>query len=223
MASREKLKREAREAREAKENELAGQRQRKQRLLFSGVLVIFLLAGGAIGLLAWGGKKGEDTLPGSKLGQSEFHQLAQRAGCFYRADKPGPRTHTVERVKYPTNPPHSGPHHPDPASDGEYRAGGSPPAEKWVHTLEHGRIIFQYRKGAKPETVQRLRALYREELKGTPEYHKVLMENNTGMRAEVGALAWAHTLTCQRLTPAAEQVLRAFALRRVDKAPELIP
>jgi hypothetical protein len=127
--------------------------------------------------------------------------------------------HTVGRVRYRTNPPTSGHHHPEPAADGIYPPGKSPQVEKTVHTLEHGRIIVQYRPGASPEVVRRLENLVEE----NDGYHAVLMENQTGMRAAVAATAWGRSITCQRFDDAVLDELRAFREAYTDKAPEFVP
>ena len=47
-----------------------------------------------------------------------------------------------------------------------------------VHTLEHGRVNLQYKKGTPASTVSRLEALVAEQNEG---YHMLLYENTTDM------------------------------------------
>ena len=49
-----------------------------------------------------------------------------------------------------------------------------------VHTLEHGRINVQYKKGTPAADVAKLEALLAEQNEG---YHMLLFENTTGMDA----------------------------------------
>ena len=46
-----------------------------------------------------------------------------------------------------------------------------------MHTLEHGRINVQYKKGTPAATVEQLEALLAEQNEG---YHMLLYENTTG-------------------------------------------
>ena len=51
----------------------------------------------------------------------------------------------------------------------------------------------------------------------------VLMQNNSGMRPQVAAVAWRHSMTCDEFTPAALDAFRTFREALVDKAPEQVP
>ena len=62
-----------------------------------------------------------------------------------------------------------------------------------VHTLEHGRINVQYKKGTPAADVAKLEALLAEQNEG---YHMLLYENTTDMEPAVAATAWTHSLTC---------------------------
>ena len=155
----------------------------------------------------------------SVLGNREFYHGrtigkltadARAAGCTFKSFPSEGRTHTADKVAYKTNPPTSGNHNPTPALDGIYRPGNTPPKENLVHTLEHGRIEFQYKPGAPAADVTKLRRLASEPLKGTAGYHVVLFENNTKMPAEFAATAWAKSLTCSSLTPQALAAMREF-------------
>ena len=87
--------------------------------------------------------------------------------------------------------------------DGFYRAGNTPPKENFVHTLEHGRIEFQYKPGTPAADVAKLRRLAEEPLNGTAGYHVLLFENNTKMPEQFAATAWTKSIACPTLsTPA---------------------
>ena len=56
--------------------------------------------------------------------------------------------HVTKKLKasdFKTNPPTSGDHNVNPAQDGVYAPDNEPEIENWVHTLEHGRILFMYK------------------------------------------------------------------------------
>ncbi len=129
----------------------------------------------------------------------------------------------TEKVKYDTNPPTSGNHNPTPAEDGVYNPGNTPEPENYVHSLEHGRIQFQYAKGSPQKTIDTLVALFNEPVNGSPGYHAQVFENNTEMPAKVAAVAWGQLLTCDTLSDATIDAMRDFRDRYTDKGPEFIP
>ena len=115
---------------------------------------------------------------------------------------------------FKTNPPTSGNHNPDWYDDGVYEPGTTPRLGMLVHTLEHGRINVQYKKGTDAATVAQLEALLAEQNEG---YHMLLYENTTGMEAAVAATAWTHSLTCptmnDKVFDAIADVPRAYTAR----------
>jgi hypothetical protein len=174
-------------------------------------VIVVLVAGG-------GGGGSDDNVDPKKLTAD-----AKAAGCTFNSFKSEGRTHTAGKVTYKTNPPTSGNHNPTPAQDGIYRAGNTPPKENFVHSLEHGRIEFQYKKGASAADVAKLRALAEEPLNDTPGYHMLMFENNTNMPTEFAAAAWTKSITCGQLTPQAIGAMREFRKAYTDKGPEFIP
>ncbi len=89
-----------------------------------------------------------------------------------------------------------------------------------VHTLEHGRIDVQYKKGTDKQTVARLEALLAEQNNG---YHMLLFENATDMPYAVAATAWTHLLGCPTMNDKVFDAIRTFRDRYVDKGPEQVP
>ena len=89
-----------------------------------------------------------------------------------------------------------------------------------VHTLEHGRINIQYKKGTDADTVAELEALVAEQNEG---YHLLLYENTTGMDAAVAATAWTHSLSCPSMNDKVFDAIRTFRQRYIDKGPETVP
>ena len=163
---------------------------------------------------------------GGKGGTADTGNLAANAtaaGCTYKAYKSEGRDHTSNKVRYKTNPPTSGPHNPVPAQDGIYAPGNEPAPENWVHSLEHGRVLFQYKPGTPAADVNKLRSLVDEKVNGSAGYHALLFQNNTSMPTQYALVAWTRSLTCEKLTPKSEDVMREFRTAFTDKGPEFIP
>ena len=225
MSSRRAEKEARRAEREAREAEQARAAANKKRLQLVGAVVGVLLAVGLIAALVFAG--GDEDQPAANIPApkiTDFKKAVAAANCEYSKDNyEAGGDHTTKAVRYKVNPPSGGAHHPEPAGDGEYDPGNSPNPENWVHTLEHGRIIIQYKPGTPAPVIAQLRAVYEEKLKGSEAYHKVLMENNTEMDAQVAAVAWCHRLTCDTMNPQVFDALRTFSNEFVDKAPERVP
>jgi len=211
-----------RRRRERIEREEAARRAaaRKRTLRIGGIVlgglvvvavIVVVVAGG-------GGGGGGDSADPAKLAAD-----AKAAGCTFSQFPSEGRTHTAGKVNYKTNPPTSGNHNPTPAPDGIYRAGNTPPKENFVHSLEHGRIEFQYKAGAPAADVAKLRALAEEPINDTAGYHMLMFENNTNMPTEYAATAWTKSISCKALTPQAIDAMREFRKAYTDKGPEFIP
>lgn len=234
MASRQEEKERRRREREEAEQAARRSEARRKRIgmVIGGVLVVALLVAG--GVLAFGGGgddggSGGDTTSASKaptFGEKDLDAAVETAGCELQAHKEEGGTHTAEDVDYKTNPPTSGAHDPAPAEDGIY-GDGAPDTEQSVHSLEHGRINFQYKPGSPPERVAQLEGMVNEKLKGTEGYHSLLFENQTEMEASVAATAWVdgepRSLTCPEWNDQVFDAFRAFRLEFVDKGPEFVP
>jgi type II secretory pathway pseudopilin PulG len=217
MASRQEEK--ERRRLERLEAEQAAQRSasRKRMLTIGGgaVLVLAVIAAIAVVALAGGGSKTANT--------SNLAADAKAAGCTFNSYKSEGRNHTTGKVKYKTNPPTSGNHNPTPAQDGLYAPGNEPAPENFVHSLEHGRIEFQYKPGTSKADVAKFQKLAEEELNGTPGYHVLMFQNNTKMPTQFALAAWTKSLTCDTLDAKSIAVMRQFRKAYTDKGPELIP
>jgi type II secretory pathway pseudopilin PulG len=217
MASRQEEKEQRR--RERLEAEQAAQRSasRKRMLTIGGgaVLVLAVIAAIAVVALAGGDDKSANT--------SSLAADAKAAGCTFNSYRSEGRNHTTGKVKYKTNPPTSGSHNPTPAQDGLYAPGNEPAPENAVHSLEHGRIEFQYKPGTSKADVAKFRKLAEEELNGTPGYHVLMFQNNTKMPTQFALVAWTKSLTCDTLDAKSMDVMRQFRKAYTDKGPELIP
>jgi hypothetical protein len=155
-----------------------------------------------------------ETIPPPR--ERSLARAAAEAGCTVRSFPSFGREHTTKRVRYRTNPPTSGPHYPVPAADGIYDE--PPSTEKLVHSLEHGRVIFQFALGAPAQVRGQLKALVKEDPR-----HVILTANQTAMPFEVAATAWRHYVACRTVNAATFDALRDFKIDYRDRAPEQVP
>ena len=208
---RERLEREAAEKK-------AAQRKRLVQII-GGVVVGAAIVVGVVLALAGGGK-------GSGRNSGDLTAAAKAAGCVVRSFPNEGQAHVTKELTaadFKTNPPTSGDHNVTPAQDGVYAPGNEPKIQNWVHTLEHGRIIFMYKKGTPAATIAKLQSLFNEKSLGKSAYHSVLMQNNSEMPFEVAAVAWRHYVGCEKYSDKAIAAMRAFRNVYVDTAPEQIP
>jgi hypothetical protein len=239
MASRQEEKeRRRREREEAEAKAQASQSRTKRLQIVGGVIVGVVIVAVVVVLLVSSGG-GDDKgnmsasgnasttastdvkLPAPKI--TNLEEAAKAADCTLKTYPIEGSTHVTTTVKYGTNPPTSGNHNPTPAEDGIYDPGNTPAKENYVHSLEHGRIQFQYAPGATPKQIGTLEALFDEPLNGSPGYHAQVFENNTDMPAKFAAVAWGQLLTCNTLSDATIDAMRDFRERYTDKGPEFIP
>ncbi|MEA2268171.1 MAG: hypothetical protein QOC64_781 [Solirubrobacteraceae bacterium] len=221
MSSRQQEKERRRQERLEAEAAAARSSGRKRRLQIGGGAVLAIAAIAIIAVIAMAGG---DSGGGDSGDTANLAADARAAGCQMSSYRSEGRDHTSEKVTtYKTNPPTSGPHNPVAAQDGIYAVGNEPAVENWVHSLEHGRVLFQYKPGSPDADVRKLRAVAEEEFNDSPGYHVLMFQNNTSMSAQYAAVAWTKSLTCDKLTPQAEDVMRAFRTQFTDKGPEFIP
>jgi hypothetical protein len=241
MASRQEEKERRRREREEAEAKANASSARTKRLQIIGGVIVGLVVVAVVVVLLVSGGGGDDKgksmnaatgnasssastevkLPARKI--ENLEEAAKAAGCTLKTYPIEGSTHVTTTVNYKTNPPTSGDHNPTPAEDGIYDPGNEPAKENYVHSLEHGRIQLQYAKGSPQKTIDTLVAIYNEPVNGSPGYHAQVFENNTNMPAKVAAVAWGQLLTCDDLSDAAIDAIRAFRERYTDKGPEFIP
>ena len=223
MSSRQEEKERRRQERLEREQAAGAGAKRKRMLQIAGGAILLLaIIGGVVYAATSGGGK-SDAPSGDEL-KAE----ATKAGCVYKTFPDVDSTHltsdTANFDDYKSNPPTQGQHRPTPAQDGAYAAGNEPDPENWVHTLEHGRIILMYKKGASKGAIAGVTELYNEPVGDSPKaYHSVLMQNNPEMPYEVAAVGWNQFMACTTYAPKNLVALRAFREARVDKAPEFFP
>ena len=195
-----------------REREAAERRRQRNGYLVAGGLVLATIAIVVFALTA-GGRDDKPTTDQAK----RLDQLAAAAGCTVRSFPAEGRGHTEKPVRYRTNPPTSGDHNPVPADDGEY-TNGPPPQEAIVHSLEHGRVVLQYRPTASAAARVGLKRVF-----DADPSKLLLLENRTGMPYEVAATAWTHLIGCKRYGERVPAALGAFRDAYRDRAPERVP
>ena len=228
MSSRKEEKERLKQEREERERAAAAKARRARLLqLIGGVVVACaIIVGVAVAVSSGGGGDGADN---PDIDDDKLKAAAQTSGCVYRSFPDEGTEHaskTFTPDDYKTNPPTSGAHVPpgEQAQDGLYVAGNEPGIGNWVHTLEHGRILLQYRPGSDKTVVTALEKLFNEDVADSGgAYHSVLMRNNTKMPFQVAAVAWRHYMACREFTPKTIAALRTFRDELVDTAPEKVP
>jgi uncharacterized protein DUF3105 len=236
VASRQEEKEKRRQERLERERKEAAAAARRKRLQIVGgsVLAIAAVAAVVVAIVAAAGGDDPEQEASGPSGAaadvrlpeqqtSDIKQAAKDAGCTLINPEFEGQNHEDKNFQasdYATNPPTSGNHTPDWYDDGVYEPGTTPSLGMLVHTLEHGRINVQYKKGTPAADVTRLEALLNEQNEG---YHMLLYENTTGMDAQVAATAWTHSLTCPKMNDKVFDAIRTFRARYIDKGPETVP
>ncbi len=236
MASRQEQKEARRKERLERERKEAAAAARRKRVQLAGGALLGLAVIAAVVLAVVVGLGGNDDsgpqaaqpseqaaaeLPAQET--SDYEEAAEAAGCTLANPEFEGASHDEKDFKasdYKTNPPTSGNHNPDWYDDGVYEPGTLPELGKIVHTLEHGRINIQYKKGTPAATVAQLEALVAEQNDG---YHLLLYENTTGMEPAVAATAWTHSLSCPEMNDKVFDAIRTFRARYIDQGPETVP
>jgi hypothetical protein len=231
VSSRKEEKARLREERLKREQEAAAA-ERRRRLVGYAVggalaaaaviaIVVVIVAGGGDG---GGGNGGgaeptnsgwpEGSVPEQKL--TDLEGAAQLGGCAVNDHRAEGNNHVTEPVTYKTNPPTSGDHNPVPADDGAYLE--APATEALVHSLEHGRILLQFKPSVGDDVKGKLKALFDQD-----PAHMILTPNQTGMPYAVAATAWTHSLTCPAFDDEVFDAIRAFKTAYRDRGPEFVP
>jgi hypothetical protein len=236
VASRQEQKEARRKERLERERKEAAAAARRKRVQLAGGALLGLAVIAAVVLAVVVGLGGNDDsgpqaaqpseqaaaeLPAQET--SDYEEAAEAAGCTLANPEFEGASHDEKDFKasdYRTNPPTSGNHNPDWYDDGVYEPGTLPELGKIVHTLEHGRINIQYKKGTPAATVAQLEALVAEQNDG---YHLLLYENTTGMEPAVAATAWTHSLSCPEMNDKVFDAIRTFRARYLDQGPETVP
>ena len=235
MASRKEQKEALRREREQREQEAAAA-DRRRRLIGYGVAAALVLAAVAaitvVIAAGGGGGDAEDPAGESRAAEptdegfvkasvpppkaTDLEVAAKAAGCEVNSFPSEGQNHTQPPYEYKTNPPTSGDHFEFAAEDGSYRT--SPEVGQFVHSLEHGRVVFWHAPNASEQLRGQLKTLFDED-----NYHVILAPNTTKMPYEVAASGWTKSLTCKKANEQTFDALRMFRDRYRDQGPERVP
>ena len=229
VSSRQEEKEQRKREREERERAAAQAAKRKRLLqILVGAVVGAVIVAGVV--LAFAGGGGD-----SKRDKGDLTAAAKAAGCTVKSFPDEGNDHVTKKLTaadYKTNPPTSGPHIPpgQEAKEGVYAPGNEPEIANWVHTLEHGRILFMYKPDSPRPRIAQLQKLYDapvadRQFDEVPAngYHSVLMQNNSEMPFEVAAVAWRNYVGCPKFNDKSIAALSAFRDVYVDTAPEQFP
>lgn len=237
MSGRQEEKQRRKEERLAEERAEASAAQRKRLVAIVGgvILVAAVVVAVVLAASGGGGEGGGDgpadspeaSVPIPAPQEEDLEAAVEAAGCELEELENFGQEHTEEPLTaadFESSPPTSGRHSPVPAEDGIYEPGDAPEIANWVHTLEHGRIIFMYAQGTPQRRIGQLATLYDEPVNNGPGgYHSAVMQNNSEMPYEVAAVAWRRFVGCEEFNDRVFDALRAFRSTYVDQAPELVP
>jgi len=229
MASRKEEKERLRQIRvEAEQREKAGQRRRLfigyalggliGLVVIAGIVALILNSSGSGGNAHLNPSSGSsngvkpDERSGTappKLKDVALKTAAKKAGCVLKLGlKDEGHQHIAPNAStpnYKTNPPTSGPHVEPPyqQEDGAYL---TPPKEiDFVHSIEHGRVEFQYSPKLSEKDQLELKGFY------DTEYAAALLFPNPKMPYQVAATAWTNLMGCKTYKGTATlEALRAF-------------
>ena len=236
MASRQEEKERRKQERLEREKAEAAAAQRKRLLqIGAGVAIVAAIVVGII-VMTSGGKDDKPNpnptatvpIPDRKI--TDLEDAAKAANCQLTNPPIEGSNHVATKVKYKTNPPTSGDHVPpqEVASDGNYTESVAPEPERYVHSLEHGRIVIHYKPTLPKRQVGQLLTLFGENsdtdfgLASVGGGFTLLLKNNTQMPDDVAATAWGHLLTCKTMNDKTFDAIRAFRQRYVLQAPEKV-
>lgn len=235
MASEKKEKKSVRAGRDSSESHSAIANHRRMLWMRAGFALAVVIVVAGVGVALIGGSD-ESSKPVETSGfpdgpsyenvyaiadgsGDELQLAAKDAGCTLRKNRNEGAEHIESGFSYKANPPTSGDHYPAPAEDGAYPPGQAPPTEQLIHSLEHGRVIYQWTDGKITEAqLGSLKRLFDD----TP-YKLTLTENSTNMPYAIAATAWDRSLTCKTVDEKTLTAFRLFHLKYVDKGPELVP
>jgi hypothetical protein len=237
MASRQEEKERRKQERVERERAEAAAAKRQRLLQVAGGVVVAAAIAAGVGFFVIGkdddgGQPAANAVPIPAQKITDLEDAAKAARCQLSNPPIEGDSHVSTKVRYKTNPPTSGDHVPpgEQASDGSYVGDGivSPEPENYVHSLEHGRVIIQFKPGLAARRVSQLETLFAEDtdtdfgLKSEDGGFTLLMENNTKMPYDVAATAWGHMLACPTFNDQTFDAIRAFRKRYILQGPEKV-
>lgn len=217
MASRAEEKARRKQERLEREQQAQHSTQRKRLIGVAAAAILVAAAVAAIVIVVISSSS-DVSVPGQKI--AELKQAAAAANCVVEVKKDEGNEHLQPNdpaPKYKSNPPTSGPHNPVPLEDGIYDTIEPDEAMGAVHSLEHGRVVIQYR-DITDEQKQQLKNLVEQDPDKT-----LLIPNTTRMPYQVAATAWNDLLGCKTMNDKSFDAIRAFQKEHRGRGPEALP
>jgi len=229
MASRKEERERLRQARLEREQEQAGSQKRKLMIgyIVAGVVGLAVVVGIVVVVAGGGGSAGAahinqesgstngvavDDREGTTVAAvrvSDLKTAAKQAGCTLKlglADEGHTHVSPETTVRYRTSPPTSGNHVEPPFQQADGAYSEMPNTIDIVHSLEHGRVQFQYSPDLPEADQLALKGLYDSMYGGT------LLFPNSEMPYAVAATAWTKLIGCPEYRGAITlDALRDFA------------
>lgn len=157
--------------------------------------------------------------PPPEVKQADLELAAKAANCDLRLNlEDEGNTHLEDDTEVPdykTNPPNSGNHSAENLPDGAYL--GMPGLVNIVHSLEHGRVEFQYNPKLSEDEQLSLKGVFDQDPQA------ILFFPNAKMPYAVAATAWTNMLVCDEYSPEVVDALIAFRDTYRGQGPEAIP
>jgi hypothetical protein len=158
---------------------------------------------------------GREGTPPPEVENAVLDETAKVADCELQLDLPDEGNNHIKDedaadVDYKTSPPTSGDHYGNPnetasgaLADGAYLE--TPPLGRWVHSMEHGRVIIHYSPDLSEEDQLAIKGVFEESPAG------VIMFPDPDFDGEVAVTAWTQLATCEKYKGAATlDLIRAF-------------
>lgn len=175
-----------------------------------------LVAVALLGSSSGGGAREFERASAPPRQHQELQPAVEAAGCELERLREEGRLETDEEVEYESNPPHSGYHARQPATDAAYYD-NPPEDEALVHSLLHGRVVIWFDTELPEERKARLKAVYDED----PEH--VILVPREGMPYEIAVTSWRRRMGCERFTDATYDAVRGFRDGFRDQGLEFVP
>jgi Protein of unknown function (DUF3105) len=156
-----------------------------------------------------------DTADAALVSSSGDIEVCDTCGACDEVVNLPPIAHHVDgKVNYPDPPPAGGDHNICWAIWGIHT--DAVPAERWVHNLEHGGIVFLYNC---PDDCGKDAAALSAITAFVGRHQQALITRYDGMTKKFAAVSWGHRFVSNCIDP---QAAAAFYAVHVDRAPESI-
>lgn len=170
---------------------------------------------------------GRNGTPPPGVENAVLSEAADLASCELDLDLPDEgnmhlNDPEVPKVEYKTDPPTSGDHYAGNEAGSGALADGAyleyPPVGRFVHAMEHGRVLIHYSPDLPEEDQLALKGIFEESPSG------VILMPDPEMEPEIAVTAWTQLATCDSYEGAATlDLIRTFRDTYLGQGPEFFP